>query len=386
MHERIFEMKIGDRVIAEDNHEGKIIKGKTGSIIGTASSTGMPLIEFDHNIDGHDGRGTNIQHIAGKDKHCWYVPEEKMKLVTVPQPFTLIIRPDAHNPDITTATLKIGKETVRTESVTRYCKDAYDRDTAIKAVVEKMCGKPVNEVKREAVKGEWIKIVDSYASLDVYKNGEIYQVADVSKDYGCTYINAKNPKHCSSSKVGNTPLYLKEYVVLENYRPESDCSETVCNEPVKVESPKRLPKIGEYIKIVKSISSYYKNGEIYKVTSVNDGTGIKARGAYFGDGYFAYESEYEVLDNYTPPAELPKPIMINGMELKKGSKFILKHDYNAEDSCRLGECGWTVLRNRVHQVEYITAERKLVHFKSKVHSDGHEWHVYASAIDRIIED
>lgn len=70
----IRELKIGDRICVErtDNNGYIIGNGKFNIILGrvitrTRDQYGHILIEFDENIEGHDGGG------LGRDGHCWCI-------------------------------------------------------------------------------------------------------------------------------------------------------------------------------------------------------------------------------------------------------------------------------------------------------------------------
>lgn len=69
--------KIGDRIIfIDESHDGKKLKNQTGTIKNiTENVHDKYLIEFDKNIDGHDGNGRTI------NGHGYYVPERKIKLL-----------------------------------------------------------------------------------------------------------------------------------------------------------------------------------------------------------------------------------------------------------------------------------------------------------------
>lgn len=65
--------KVGDRVRAIEAHDGKEeIVGKIGTI--RRINTYSYLVEFDENINGHDGDGT-------KNGHCWNCAEDVLKPV-----------------------------------------------------------------------------------------------------------------------------------------------------------------------------------------------------------------------------------------------------------------------------------------------------------------
>lgn len=93
--------------------------------------------------------------------------------------------------------------------------DEFDFRTGAKLAFNRLMGedvKPdngVREVKRKAKVGEYIKIVDAKPFLITYENGEIFRVIGV-KNSTCDVENSV--KRCF--------VWHREYVVLENYKPE----------------------------------------------------------------------------------------------------------------------------------------------------------------------
>ena len=107
--------------------------------------------------------------------------------------------------------------------------DEFDFRTGAKLAFNRLMGedvKPdngVREVKRKAKVGEYIKIIDAKPLLISYENGEIFRVIGVS-DVGC---NVKNfVKSCY--------VWHREYVVLENCKPEENDSEIHVGDMVEV--------------------------------------------------------------------------------------------------------------------------------------------------------
>lgn len=72
--------KVGDRVMTNENSVYfERMYNKTATIIYIDTDT-VPvryLLEFDENVDGHDGLG----EFEGKDKHCWYVWENDFEFI-----------------------------------------------------------------------------------------------------------------------------------------------------------------------------------------------------------------------------------------------------------------------------------------------------------------
>ena len=93
--------------------------------------------------------------------------------------------------------------------------DEFDFRTGAKLAFNRLMGeyvKPddgVREVKRKAKVGEYVKIVYAMPCLIPYKNGYIFKVNCVTA-LGCI---------CKKSEE-NVGLWHREYVVLENYKPE----------------------------------------------------------------------------------------------------------------------------------------------------------------------
>lgn len=93
--------------------------------------------------------------------------------------------------------------------------DEFDFRTGAKLAFNRLMGeyvKPddgVREVKRKAKVGEYVKIVYAMPCLIPYKNGDIFKVNCVTA-LGCI---------CKKSEE-NVGLWHREYVVLENYKPE----------------------------------------------------------------------------------------------------------------------------------------------------------------------
>ena len=108
--------------------------------------------------------------------------------------------------------------------------DEFDFRTGAKLAFNRLMGedvKPddgVREVKRKAKVGEYIKIVDAHSIFGTYKNGDILKVTDVTSA-GC---------ECEGSDALSPGLWHREYVVLENYKPEEDDSEIHVGDMVEV--------------------------------------------------------------------------------------------------------------------------------------------------------
>lgn len=99
--------------------------------------------------------------------------------------------------------------------------DEFDFRTGAKLAFNRLMGedvKPdngVREVKRKAKVGEYIKIVDAMPSMIPYKNGDIFKVLSTSM---LGVVIEKDGKAVTSA-------WHREYVVLENYKPEEKAQE-----------------------------------------------------------------------------------------------------------------------------------------------------------------
>lgn len=70
-------LKIGDRIIGGIDYSSKPTNGIGGTVIGfLKSDSDMALIEFDTNIDGHDGMDSEARGRKGKSGYCYYIPHE----------------------------------------------------------------------------------------------------------------------------------------------------------------------------------------------------------------------------------------------------------------------------------------------------------------------
>ena len=108
--------------------------------------------------------------------------------------------------------------------------DEFDFRTGAKLAFNRLMGedvKPdngVREVKRKANVGEYVKIVDAKPWMIPYKNGDIFKVISTSKP---GVVIEKDGKPV-------TAAWHKEYVVLENYKPEENDSKIYVGDMVEV--------------------------------------------------------------------------------------------------------------------------------------------------------
>lgn len=74
--------KVGDRVKCIKRDEPRAILGKTGTVIAHSISKGVPLVEFDEPVSGHNGRGRAER--TGKDGYCWYCYDNELEVIDEP--------------------------------------------------------------------------------------------------------------------------------------------------------------------------------------------------------------------------------------------------------------------------------------------------------------
>ena len=104
--------------------------------------------------------------------------------------------------------------------------DEFDFRTGAKLAFNRLMGEDVKidngvrEVKRKAKVGEYVKIVDAHPYLIPYKNGDIFKVISTIKP-GVVIEKDGTPV---------TSAWHREYVVLENYKPEEKAQEENENE------------------------------------------------------------------------------------------------------------------------------------------------------------
>lgn len=107
--------------------------------------------------------------------------------------------------------------------------DEFDFRTGAKLAFNRLMGEDVKtdigvrEVKRKAIIGEYVKVVNAKPAIPSYKNGDIFKVTYVTAS-GCI---------CKNSD-GDTGLWHEEYVVLENYKPKEDDSKIHVGDMVEV--------------------------------------------------------------------------------------------------------------------------------------------------------
>ena len=133
----------------------------------------------------------------------------------------------------------------------------------------------VKEVNRVAKVGEWIKIVHAVMAGSYYKDGDILKVVRIGGN--SVYIEC------------GTVVWLKEYVVLENYMPEEKESEIPKEEPKK-----QIAKVGDFIKI-KEWSGGDKIGTIAEVVGIGCRNRVEYKSSNSPYGTY-FSSFYEIVE------------------------------------------------------------------------------------------
>lgn len=203
MKERKF--KVGDRVKVKKNTV--ILNIRTVGECGTVKkllTDNYYSVEFDKFVDGHDCCG------YAKEGHGWNCAEDALDLVKHQNETIVIYRND-------NKVVALDKTTGEKAEAKCNPVDEFDFRTGAKLAFSRLMGEDaklddgVREVKRKAKVGEYIKIVYAMPCFIPYKNGDIFKVNCVTAS-GCI---------CKISEE-NVGLWHKEYVVLENYKPEKE--------------------------------------------------------------------------------------------------------------------------------------------------------------------
>lgn len=193
--------KVGDRVVEKMNQ-------KKGIVVDFSKDYDNVLVKFGGWNEGHDGRGYTESGKTYYGKHCWYFCEEQLEII---KDETIVIYRNDNK------VVALDKSTGDRAEAKCNPADEFDFPTGVKLAFNRLMGedvKPdngVREVKRKAKVGEYVKIVYAMPCLIPYKNGDIFKVNYVTA-LGCI---------CKKSEE-NVGLWHKEYVVLENYKPEKE--------------------------------------------------------------------------------------------------------------------------------------------------------------------
>lgn len=195
--------KVGDRVKVKKDIVtlNRRTVGKCGTVKELLTDN-YCSVEFDEFVGGHDCNG------FAKEGHGWNHAEDALDLVKTQNETIVIYRND-------NKVVALDKSTGEKAEAKCNPADEFDFRTGAKLAFNRLMGedvKPdngVREVKRKAKVGEYIKIVDAKPFLIPYENGEIFRVIGV-KNSTCDVENSV--KRCF--------VWHREYVVLENYKPE----------------------------------------------------------------------------------------------------------------------------------------------------------------------
>lgn len=197
--------KVGDRVKVKKDIVtlNRRTVGKCGTVKELLTDN-YCSVEFDEFVGGHDCNG------FAKEGHGWNHAEDALDLVKTQNETIVIYRKD-------NKVVALDKSTGEKAEVKCNPADEFDFRTSAKLAFNRLMGEDVNsdngvrEVKRKAKVGEYIKIVDAKPFLIPYENGEIFRV-----------IGVKNATCEVENSVKRFYAWHREYVVLENYKPEKE--------------------------------------------------------------------------------------------------------------------------------------------------------------------
>ena len=198
--------KVGDRVKVKKDIVtiNRRTVGKCGTVKELLTDN-YCSVEFDEFVGGHDCNG------FAKEGHGWNHAEDALDLVKTQNETIVIYRND-------NKVVALDKSTGEKAEAISNPADEFDFRTGAKLAFNRLMGedvKPdngVREVKRKAKVGEYIKIVDAMPLFIPYKNGDIFEVISTSKS---GVVIEKDGKPVTSA-------WHREYVVLENYKPEKE--------------------------------------------------------------------------------------------------------------------------------------------------------------------
>ena len=201
--------KVGDRVKVKKNTVTLNIRtvGECGTVKKLLTDN-CYSVEFDKFVDGHGCKG------FAKYGYGWNCAEDALDLVKHQNETIVIYRND-------NKVVALDKSTGEKAEAKCNPADEFDFRTGAKLAFNRLMGedvKPdngVREVKRKAKVGEYIKIVDAMPSMIPYKNGDIFKVLSTSM---LGVVIEKDGKAVTSA-------WHREYVVLENYKPEEKSQE-----------------------------------------------------------------------------------------------------------------------------------------------------------------
>lgn len=198
--------KVGDRVKVKKDIVtiNRRTVGKCGTVKELLTDN-YCSVEFDEFVGGHDCNG------FAKEGHGWNCVEDALDLVKTQNETIVIYRKE-------NKVIALDKSTGEKAEAKCNPADEFDFRTGAKLAFDRLMGEAVKsdngvrEVKRKAKVGEYIKIVDAMPLFIPYKNGDIFEVISTSKS-GVVIEKDKEPI---------TSAWHREYVVLENYKPEKE--------------------------------------------------------------------------------------------------------------------------------------------------------------------
>lgn len=196
--------KVGDRVKVKKDIVtlNRRTVGKCGTVKELLTDN-YCSVEFDEFVGGHDCNG------FAKEGHGWNHAEDALDLVKTQNETIVIYRKD-------NKVIALDKSTGEKAEANCNSADEFDFRTGAKLAFNRLMGEDVmtdnvvREVKRKAKVGEYIKIVNAKPFLIPYKNGDIFKVISTGEP-GVVIEKDGTPV---------TSAWHREYVVLENYKPE----------------------------------------------------------------------------------------------------------------------------------------------------------------------
>lgn len=156
--------KVGDRVKCVKCHDGNIkAVGKVGTVIKFSDTCSDYLIEFDVNVDGHDGCG------AGKKGHCWWLFDRHLELARDKNECIVIYRKDN---TVTALNKATGDKAVAKCNPA----DKFDFMTGAKLAFERLTEIPPVSHKKPLYNGKVVCVRERYGEL--FTVGKIYEFKD----------------------------------------------------------------------------------------------------------------------------------------------------------------------------------------------------------------
>lgn len=284
--------KVGDRVKVKKDIVtlNRRTVGKCGTVKELLTDN-YCSVEFDEFVGGHDCNG------FAKEGHGWNHAEDALDLVKTQNETIVIYRKD-------NKVIALDKSTGEKAEANCNPADEFDFRTGAKLAFNRLIGEDVKsdngvrEVKRKAKVGEYIKIVDAKPFLIPYENGEIFRVIGIGNE-GCKGKNS----------VKNCYVWHREYVVLENYKPEEKAQEHNDSEI----------HVGDMVEVTRSGGCYSKYNTWSGLGSYRQNF---VKGVSVEDGMVAKVLNIAKHDN--PYMHLPDLVLIQNP--KTSQVFIIKID------------------------------------------------------------